>query len=351
MEGASSEAASAAASELASVRRNENKIEVVGADGTVLYSTSATPPLWLFETSPERLQLLRTLRFRDDDVVLATFPKCGTTLCEEIVLLLRNGGDASKMNPAGKNTWEASSGVGKIWPEVNIHSAARKAQAEGAERVVPRSGNATHDEMDLVLTPEEFDAVAGPRLLKSHFNGADLFKVFPGLKDSNAKIITMLREPVSAFTSAFHFFTKFLQPPVTTVEVAMPLFLSGAMMEAAAQPWGRLSDAVLTFQALQQADPSRTLVLSYEGFLADPAATVLQIATHIGVAAPPELVDKIVAALHFDNMKERSGGAHHIRRGKAGDVDELMTEAERRLLVETHDAQVKAGVVQSHAML
>uniref|UniRef100_A0A7S2VPB5 Sulfotransferase domain-containing protein n=1 Tax=Zooxanthella nutricula TaxID=1333877 RepID=A0A7S2VPB5_9DINO len=57
---------------------------------------------------------------KDGDVWVATFPKCGTTLMEQIVLLLWNDGDSQKLNPRGKNTYDFTTGVGKVWVEKDV---------------------------------------------------------------------------------------------------------------------------------------------------------------------------------------------------------------------------------------
>ena len=54
---------------------------------------TASPPVPVARTAYERW-LLKSVRYRPSDAVVATYPKCGTTLVEQIVLLLRNGGGA-----------------------------------------------------------------------------------------------------------------------------------------------------------------------------------------------------------------------------------------------------------------
>ena len=52
---------------------------------------------------------------------VSTFSKCGTTLTEQIVLLLLNGGKTEELNPLHKNTRDHISGkAGKIWTEMAV---------------------------------------------------------------------------------------------------------------------------------------------------------------------------------------------------------------------------------------
>ena len=55
-------------------------------------------------TAFTRTYLRRNVKYRKSDVVITTFPKCGTTLTEQVVLLLLNGGDAAALDPLSKNS-------------------------------------------------------------------------------------------------------------------------------------------------------------------------------------------------------------------------------------------------------
>lgn len=60
---------------------------------------------------------------RPGDVVVATYPKCGTTLVEQIVLLLLSGGDSDSTHPLSRHhhsrTTPASAAI-KFWPEDDV---------------------------------------------------------------------------------------------------------------------------------------------------------------------------------------------------------------------------------------
>ena len=78
--------------------------------------------------------------YRPSDVVIATYPKCGTTLTEQVVLLLLNGGDVSALDPLSKNSANLTGKFGKVWPEACVRSVEDCAAHDGSgpEEFIPR---------------------------------------------------------------------------------------------------------------------------------------------------------------------------------------------------------------------
>lgn len=62
------------------------------------------------------------VRYRHDDILVVSYPKCGTTWIEQCVLLILHHGDKSGLNPATKNVYSPASPEkgGKIWLEACI---------------------------------------------------------------------------------------------------------------------------------------------------------------------------------------------------------------------------------------
>lgn len=73
--------------------------------------------------TPERWQLLNSsVKYRASDILVVSYPKSGTTLIEQCVLLILNSGKKCELCPANKNVYSptASERGGKIWLEACI---------------------------------------------------------------------------------------------------------------------------------------------------------------------------------------------------------------------------------------
>ena len=132
------------------------------------------------------------IKYRSSDVLVMTFPKCGTTWIEQVTLLLLHGGDESCLNPATKNTYVPGSGsVGKIWPEACVEQAA---SFQGRGEFSP-------------INFQDFDDAPSPRVLKSH---APLQKMV-GVQDmgvkglpEGTKVVVVSRNPFDACASGYY---------------------------------------------------------------------------------------------------------------------------------------------------
>ena len=118
------------------------------------------------------------LKYKPGDIVVTTFPKCGTTFMEQVVLLLLNNADGSKMNPGRQNKYDKKTGVGKIWVEASL-------QPDGADQSTIKYES---------LPQSTFDSISSPRVLKTHaprqmFLGGGGGKALP----KNAKVIYVTR--------------------------------------------------------------------------------------------------------------------------------------------------------------
>ena len=139
---------------------------------------------------------LRTnTKLRPTDVVVACYPKCGTTLTEQIVLLALNGGDAASLDPLSKNAKnylgdEAS--IGKVWPEACLRPDNDQTGGDkGKEEFVP-------------MTRSAFDALPAPRVIKTHARVRNLLGNDSGGLVEGAKYVICTRNPFDACVSAYY---------------------------------------------------------------------------------------------------------------------------------------------------
>jgi hypothetical protein len=157
----------------------------------------AYPP-WMNEDRWSRIDNLVT--YRSSDILVATYPKCGTTWVEQTVLLLLNGGQASQLNPAAKNSYTGEGRPGKIWIEAQMCQ-------EGVNH--PNIGKNEFTN----LSKDGFDNAPSRRVIKTHAP-VDLIIGTKGLGfeglPNGTKVIAVVRNPLDACVSSYyHAFNPF----------------------------------------------------------------------------------------------------------------------------------------------
>lgn len=243
------------------------------------------------------------------DVWVTTFPKCGTTLMEQVILLLRHGGDPAKLDPRDKNTFSAERGMGKVWPEANV-------SRSGHEQFPKR----------MRLTFDQFEALPGPRLMKTHaprhlFLGTLPFKehslarcprhapLAPGVK-----VVYVSRNAKDACVSAYY-------------HAGNPHRI-GWPFDAWVKAWmsglfehGRWADHVAGWRAEALMNPGQVLWVRYEDFIEDPEREVRRVAAFIDLGdVSDEVIKATVKHSGFAAMKEQAQGVNHMRKGEVGDA-------------------------------
>lgn len=265
------------------------------------------------------------VRYRANDIVIVTHPKCGTTLMEQIVLLLLNGGDDEKLNPLIKNTRHVSeTGVGKIWAEscVTPNDYARD------------YGPGRHEHVEFRSLPlDQYEAYPSPRLLKSHAMRKDILDRADDGSPKAAKYIIVTRNMFDACVSSYYHAWNPSEQGWEFDAWALLWFHMGPEPNVGTyfdwhKGWFELKDQLPPKEGGTPETPE-ILWTHYEDIVSAPRDYVEKVAKFIGVEDSPELIDKVVEGSSFRKMKEMAkkkaeqqghGGDQvgHLRSGKSG---------------------------------
>lgn len=202
---------------------------------------------------------------RADDVIICTYPKCGTTWLQQIVHGLRTGGSMA-------------------FDEIT--------------RVVPWLELAH----DMGLDPDA-PQVATPRAYKSHLG----FEQVP----AGARYINAIRDPGDVLVSLYRFFDGWRMEPgsIALGAFALDYFIP---REGSRGYWNH----VLSWWRQRRRDD--VLLLCYEDMRTDLPAAVARIAKFMGIDASTEVLDIAVrqASMAFMKRHERQFDDHLVRQAR-----------------------------------
>ncbi|CAP31824.2 Protein CBR-SSU-1 [Caenorhabditis briggsae] len=212
------------------------------------------PPIF----KPKNVRTAKTMTFHDNDVVIATYPKCGTTWLQHITSQLVKGHDYK----AGKGN------------ELCVQSP-----------MIERMGAAFANE------------IKGPRVLKTHFHHYNIPKF------TQTKYIYCVRNPKDCLTSYFHHNRNFkiYNWANGTWDVFVDLFASGQLA------FGDYFEHLLSW--LPGLRDENVLFLKYEDMFQDLESAVFKIGQFLGGEAAkrvedPEILKEIVENSTIDAMKK-----------------------------------------------
>ncbi|XP_067652277.1 sulfotransferase 1C2-like [Haliotis asinina] len=216
------------------------------------------------EDDMEMIRKVQKLELRDDDVLIAAYPKCGTHWLWEIVNMLRAGN--SKYNKKGKEI--AMLGMPKF------------------------------------SRPDELPS---PRVLNSH----QYFRHLPEtLAEKKIKTIFIMRNPKDVSVSYYNHVNglKLSVGFDGTYSEFLDLFLDGKV------PWGDYVDYVKDWLQVKQVHPELPmLTLFYENLKKDPVKNIRMVADFIGVSVSDELCEEIAEACSFKKMRTTDKDKEHAR--------------------------------------
>lgn len=277
-----------------------------------------------FFCEKSRWELLNSeIRYRKGDIIIGSFPKCGTTWLEQIVLLLLNDGVKETMDPSAKNNYEkdaTSTSVRKVWPEAAL------LQDPDIQNHIGKQATP--------LSLEDFANIPDPRVMKSHaapnkflgVNGQGL----AGLPDG-VKVLLITRNPFDACVSSYYYGHN-AHRNGWPFEAWAAMFLSGLAAQGDWFTWVKGWHEQMQLYSVQSGQKVRALWIHYEDVQADVKAQITRIAAYLGVqrdsaAEMDSLIDRVVEYSSFTSMQAQAAhlqpadGFHdrHLRKGKSGD--------------------------------
>ncbi|CAL5088561.1 unnamed protein product [Urochloa decumbens] len=242
------------------------------------------PKYWV----PGVIEFQRRFNPRPDDVILASYPKCGTTW----LIALAFAAAARRAYPPVANAGEH--------PLRRLHP----------HDVVPF--------LDEVFTRGEearLDALPSPRLMSTHLP----FTLLPEpVTGGRCRVVYICRDPKDMVVSLWHFLRRSCKPPTKPEDLSFAELFDAVCDGTSAL--GPVWDHVLSYWRAAVARPDRVLFLRYEDLLGDPGESVRRLAGFMGrpFSAAEEaggVVAAVVELCSIGNMK-----ALEVNKNKAGSV-------------------------------
>ncbi|XP_046518583.1 sulfotransferase 1C4-like [Equus quagga] len=268
--------------------------EVSQVDGIMLEKNICNiwDKVWNFQAKP-------------DDLVIASYPKAGTTWTQEIVDLIQNDGDIKKSRRAPIQLRQPF-----------------------LEWVKPTCSGI-----------DQANAMPSPRTLKTHL---PVQLLPPSFWEKNCKIIYVARNAKDNMVSYYYFqrMNKGLPDPGSWDEY-FETFLAGKVV------WGSWYDHVKGWWRKKDSHP--ILYLFYEEMMKDPKREIRKVMEFLGKDLKEEILDKIVYNTSFDVMKKNPMTNYinevrmnhnlspFMRKGVIGDWKNQFTETQNKRFNEDYE--------------
>ncbi|KAM4697363.1 sulfotransferase 1C1-like [Rhinophrynus dorsalis] len=205
---------------------------------------------------------IHNFQARDEDILVATYPKAGTTWVQEIVDLIMAEGDVQKSMRA------------PCFIKIPF-----------LELAVPEP---------IPLGLDVAEKMPSPRIIKTHL---PVQLVPPSFWEKNTKVVYVARNAKDCMVSYYHFqrMNKGLPDPGTW-ENYFSTFLFGEV------PWGSWFDHVIGWWKAK--DKHRILYIFYEDMIEDPRREIQKVMMFLGKDLSEDVLEKICQHTSFQTMKE-----------------------------------------------
>uniref|UniRef100_A0A3Q4BZ16 Sulfotransferase n=1 Tax=Mola mola TaxID=94237 RepID=A0A3Q4BZ16_MOLML len=283
----------------------------------VLFDFHGVPMIQRFTTNWEKIQ---NFQARPDDILIATYPKAGTTWVSYILDLLYFG----QTSPERQTSIPLSERV----PFLELTVSPTNSGVDKAENIT-----------------------TSPRLIKTHFPVQFVPKSF---WEQNCKIIYVARNAKDNMVSFFHFDRMALtQPDPGDWSSYFKRFLEGKLL------YGSWYDHVNGWWKKKQTD-NKIHYMFYEDMIEDTGHEIDKLCGFLGLSLSVEEKKRISGGVQFDNMKRNNMVNYStsqvmdfkispfMRKGKVGDWKNHFTVAQNEEFDEDYKQTMKNSPLKFH---
>ncbi|XP_071484085.1 sulfotransferase 1A1-like [Diadema antillarum] len=271
---------------------------------------------------PQCMKALENFPLRPDDIFIITYPKSGTTWMQQIMLLIKFDGDASKLE--GQH-------VMLLIPFLDV-----------VDFFSTKDFNTAPPMADYAKD------MPSPRVLKTHCL-SDWLPLGIRTDDPEAKVIYIGRNPKDTAVSYYHFCLHVLDlPSYESWDIFFEEFIAGRA------PQGSWFENVLPWW--RRRNHPNVLFLKYEDMKKDPTDTVKQVARFMGNSLSDDVINRIVEGSTFSAMKKskssnpdsililsedaKKQGTSFMRKGAIGDWKNYFSEDQNRRFDELYTKEM-----------